>query len=47
MGEMTTMELAKRRPAERGADWTLAATFFGTVAAMYGAIGYVVYLLVA
>lgn len=44
MGEMTTMDVAERRPAERGADWTLAAAFFGTVAAMYGAIGYVVYL---
>ena len=44
MGEMTTIELTEERRSERGPDWTLAAAFFGTVASLYVAIGYVVYL---
>ena len=44
MGEVTTIELTEERRSEWGPDWTLATAFFGTVASLYVAIGYVVYL---
>ena len=44
MGEMTTIELTEESRSERGPDWALAVAFFGAVASLYVAIGYVVYI---
>ena len=49
MSATTAIEQAAARPAEaktgdRGADWPLATGFFGGVLALYGALGYLVWI---
>lgn len=49
MSTTTAIEQAAARPPEakaqdRGADWPLATGFFGGVLALYGAIGYLVWI---